>query len=51
MLRENAPGRDGFIGAFYHKCWKIVKCDVTVVVQQLSQLRGGTFNLLNMKVV
>jgi hypothetical protein len=47
ILRENAPGPNGFIGAFYHKCWNILKRDVTTVVQQLSQLRGGTFNLLN----
>jgi hypothetical protein len=45
--KENAPGPDGFIGAFYHKCWDIVKNDVIAAVLQLSQLRGGTFKLLN----
>jgi hypothetical protein len=47
MPKENAPGPDGFIGAFYAKCWNTVKSDVTQAVQQLSQLRGNTFNLLN----
>jgi hypothetical protein len=47
ILKENAPGPDGFIGAFYHKCWDIVKNDVIAAVLQLSQLRGGTFKLLN----
>jgi hypothetical protein len=45
--KDNAPGPDGFIGSFYHKCWDIVKSDVIAVVQQLSQLRGETFTLLN----
>jgi hypothetical protein len=38
---------DGFIGAFYHKCYDIVKNDVIPAVLQLSQLRRGTFKLLN----
>jgi hypothetical protein len=41
------PGPDGFIGAFFNKCWDIVKGDITATIHQLSQLRGGTFNLLN----
>jgi hypothetical protein len=36
MPKENAPGPDGFIGAFYHKCWGIVKGEVTAVVHQFS---------------
>jgi hypothetical protein len=31
--KENAPGPDGFIGAFYHKYWDIVKGDVIAAVQ------------------
>jgi hypothetical protein len=45
--KEIPPGPDGFIGAFYHNYWDIVKGDVTAAVQQLSQLRGQTFTLLN----
>jgi hypothetical protein len=47
LPKENAPGRDDFIGAFYNKCWDVVKGDVIAAVQQLSQLRGSTFKLLN----
>jgi hypothetical protein len=45
--KEIPPGPDGFIGTFYHNYWDIVKGDVTAAVQQLSQLRGQTFTLLN----
>jgi hypothetical protein len=31
--KENEPGLDSFIGAFYHKCWGIVKGNVIVAVQ------------------
>jgi hypothetical protein len=41
------PGPDDFIRAFYHKYWDIVKNNVIAAVLQLSQLRGGTFKLLN----
>jgi hypothetical protein len=34
--KENAPGPDGFIGAFYHNCWDIVKGDVFAEIMQLS---------------
>jgi hypothetical protein len=47
MPKENAPGPDGFIGAFYSKCWETLKGDVVAAVLQLSQLRGDTFNLFN----
>jgi hypothetical protein len=47
MPKENAPGPKGCIGAFYAKCGDTVKSDVTQADQQLSQLRGNTFNLLN----
>jgi hypothetical protein len=47
MPKENPPMPDGFIGAFYSKCWDIVKGDVIAAVLQLPQLRGDTFHLLN----
>jgi hypothetical protein len=45
--KENALGPDGFIGAFYSKCWETVKSEVFQAVRQLSQLTRNTFNLLN----
>jgi hypothetical protein len=47
LPKENAPGPDGFIWAFYSKCWETVKGDVIAAIIQISQLRGGTFILLN----
>jgi hypothetical protein len=46
--KENAPGPDGFIGAFYSSCWATVQSDVIQAVRQLAQLRRKNFNLLNM---
>jgi hypothetical protein len=47
MPKENTPGPDGFIGAFYSTCLDVIKKDVCQAVWQLSQLRGHNFNLLN----
>jgi hypothetical protein len=47
MPKDNALGPDGFIGAFYIKCWEIMKVDVIQAIRQLSQLRDNMFNLLN----
>jgi hypothetical protein len=29
---EKAPGPDGYIGAFYNKCWDIIKTDVVAAL-------------------
>jgi hypothetical protein len=29
---EKAPGPDGYIGAFYKKCWDIIKTDVVAAL-------------------
>jgi hypothetical protein len=47
MSKENTLGPDGFIGAFFIKCWETIKVDVVQTVRMLSQLRGNIFNLLN----
>jgi hypothetical protein len=38
MPKENVPP-DGFIGAFYSKCWETVKGDAIIAILQISQLR------------
>jgi hypothetical protein len=47
MPKDNALGSDRLIGAFYTKCWEIMKVGVIQEIRQLSQLRGSTFNLFN----
>jgi hypothetical protein len=47
MPKENAPGPDGFIGAFYSSCWTTVQSDVVQAMRQLAQFRGENFHLLN----
>jgi hypothetical protein len=42
MPKENAPGSNSFIGAFYASCWDTVQSDMVQAVQQLAQLRGKT---------
>jgi hypothetical protein len=39
MPKENAPGPDGFIGAFYLRCWDIVKGEVIAAVSTLPTER------------
>lgn len=37
MDQNSSPGPDGFLGAFFCKCWDIVGADVTVAVKQFFQ--------------
>jgi hypothetical protein len=30
---EKAPGPDGYIGAFFKRCWEIVKQDLVAAIQ------------------
>jgi hypothetical protein len=48
MPKVNAPGPDGFLGAFYSSCWATVQRDVVQAMRQLAQFWGNNFNLLNM---
>jgi hypothetical protein len=44
---EKAPGSDGYIGAFFKRCWEIVKQDLVAAIQEIFALRVGCWNLLN----
>ncbi|XP_057792980.1 uncharacterized protein LOC131009580 [Salvia miltiorrhiza] len=34
MDANSAPGPDGFSGLFFHRCWQIIKLDITQAVQR-----------------
>jgi hypothetical protein len=45
--KERGPGRDGYTGLFYKICWDIIKVDLLAALQQVYQLRGQWWQLLN----
>lgn len=45
MDASNAPGPDGFCGAFYQHCWNIVKADVIATVSAFFHLGHVPKNL------
>lgn len=47
MPADKAPGPDGFTGAFFKKCWKIIKDDVTAAMNNMFMLNSQGFELLN----
>lgn len=47
MLSDKAPGSDGFTGAFFKKCWEIIKEDVTEAMNSMFMLNSEGFELLN----
>lgn len=44
---EKAPGPDGFTGAFFKRCWLIIKDDLLAAVNCVHSLRGQNWHLLN----
>jgi hypothetical protein len=40
MLPDKAPGPDGFTGAFFKKCWEIIKEDVTEAMNSMFMLNS-----------
>jgi len=44
---ERAPGPDGFIGAFYHTAWPIIKGDIMAALMKLYVGDGRGFEKLN----
>ncbi|WVZ94829.1 LOW QUALITY PROTEIN: hypothetical protein U9M48_040673 [Paspalum notatum var. saurae] len=47
MPPDKAPGPDGFTGAFFRACWNIIKDDLTSAFNQLHNINGQDFRLLN----
>ncbi|KAK1645294.1 hypothetical protein QYE76_063099 [Lolium multiflorum] len=44
MPTDKAPGPDGFTGAFFKKCWAIIKYDVMRVIHQFGNLHAANFH-------
>jgi hypothetical protein len=44
---EKSTGPDGFIGAFYKRCWEIIRVDLTAAIREIFNLRAACWNLLN----
>jgi hypothetical protein len=42
-----APGPDGFTSSFYKKCWPVIQDNFLLTINQLPNLRGEQWNLLN----
>jgi mannosylglycoprotein endo-beta-mannosidase len=47
MPSDKAPGPDGFTGAFFKKCWQIIKEDLMGVINQFGNLHAENFHWLN----
>lgn len=47
MPSDKAPGPDGFTGAFFKKCWDIIKVDVMCVINLFGNLHAENFHWLN----
>ncbi|WVZ70799.1 hypothetical protein U9M48_019436 [Paspalum notatum var. saurae] len=47
MPPDKAPGPDGFTGTFFRSCWDIIKEDLAAAFNQLYNLNGQDFRLLN----
>jgi hypothetical protein len=44
---DKAPGPDGFTGAFFKKCWPIIKFDVMRAILQFNNLHVATLHWVN----
>ncbi|KAK1668555.1 hypothetical protein QYE76_056714 [Lolium multiflorum] len=47
MPSDKAPGPNGYTGAFFKKCWDIIKVDVMEVVHLFGDLHAENFHWLN----
>jgi hypothetical protein len=48
---DRAPVPDGFVGAFYHRTWNIIKNDIMAVVLKLYVGDGRDFGRLNRDII
>jgi hypothetical protein len=47
MPSDKAPGPDGYTGAFFKKCWDIIKGDLMIVILLFGDLHAENFHYLN----
>lgn len=47
MPSDKAPGPDGFTGAFFKRCWEIIKVDVMNVIGSFGNLHTSNLHWLN----
>lgn len=47
MPSDKAPRLDGFMGAFFKKCWDIIKCDIMRVIHLFDSLHTSNLHWLN----
>jgi hypothetical protein len=47
MPGDKAPGPDGFTGAFFKRCWGLIKADIMKVVHLFETLHTENFHWLN----
>jgi hypothetical protein len=47
MPSDKAPGPNGYTGAFFKKCWDIIKGDLMRVILQIGNLHAENFHWLN----
>jgi len=47
MPSDKAPGPDGFTGAFFKKCWDVIKFDMIRVIHQFDSLHTSSLHWLN----
>jgi len=48
MPGDKAPGPDRFTGAFFKKCWDIIRSDLTSALNQLYNMNSQHLDLLNL---